>query len=700
MKHIRFAVTSLALAATALGVNAYDISVKNQDGQTFRATVDDLHNITFDTSGSPLTFTGTTGPALEAGNGAEDVTLRFNASMYWIVSDIDDSVTWLRFSKKYGAHGENQLTLSVDANDINAPRTANFTILCGFQKVEISLTQASKDVSNYVDIPDDNFRNYILTNFDADGDGRLSRQEAETITSIDCRNLSISSIAGVRQMTNLTDLNCAYNTITDALDLSGLTKLRTARTDHNLYESLSLAGCSALETLQANDNYSMVNYSPVYHLKSIDLSGCTSLKYVRLEDNALESIDLSDCSELTDIMLTINKLTQIDLTPCKKLVNAHMRTNRMTGTLDASECHELENLFVNDMQLTGINVTGCPKLRQLGATYNKIDAIDLTNCPELERLDIFSNNLSEIDLTNNTKLENLWIANNHLTTIDLSKNTLLKKLQAGNNEIGGTLDLSANSELTFLEVYGNKVEAVILAYSPNLDLINFNNNQLTSLDVTNAPNINSLVAYGNRLENVNLTAASNLSIINLDDNQLTQLDLSGCRSLAMVDINRNKLESLDVSNCSNLIELYATYNNMTSFIARDLWSLKTLELYNNQLAKLDLTGCIAIDALHFQNNNIEYFSPNTLEKLRYIDCRNNQLGSIDFSSNNYLQYAHGTGNPCKTVYLSEQAPNEQIVFDEDCNIFLGHPKDFDDVGGTTWGDGNINPWNRKPGQRK
>ncbi|MDE6438425.1 MAG: hypothetical protein K2L62_02095, partial [Muribaculaceae bacterium] len=125
-----------------------------------------------------------------------------------------------------------------------------------------------------------------------------------------------------------------------------------------------------------------------------------------------------------------------------------------------------------------------------------------------------------------------------------------------------------------------------------------------------------------------------------------------------------------------------------------------LELYNNSIERLDLTGCIALDALHFQNNNVEFFSPKGLDSVRYVDCRNNRIGSIDFSSNHKLQYAHGTGNPCKVVYLSEQAPNDQIIFDESCEIYLGYPKDFDDVGGSSWGDGTIDPWSLKAARRK
>lgn len=171
MNHYRFTLAGMAIAAAMLSANAYDISVKNTDGQVFRATVDDLENITFDTAGSPLTFTGEQGSNFTAGSSAEDVTVKFDASMYWIITGKDETASWMRISKNYGNAGENMLVLSLDANGINAPRTATFSILCGFQKVEVTVTQDAKDTVNFVDIPDDNFRAYILANYDTDSDG-------------------------------------------------------------------------------------------------------------------------------------------------------------------------------------------------------------------------------------------------------------------------------------------------------------------------------------------------------------------------------------------------------------------------------------------------------------------------------------------------------------------------------------------------
>lgn len=693
MNYYRLTLAGMAIAAAMLSAHAYDISVRNADGQIFRATVDDLENITFDTAGSPLTFIGNGGSSFEAGCDAEDIAVKFDASMYWIVSNVDDNASWMRISKNYGIAGENTIVVSLDANPLNAPRTASFTVLCGFQPVKITITQNSKGTSGFVEIPDDNFRAYILRNFDTNSDGKISHQEAEAITEINCREKEIKSMAGIRSMSNLTTLDCSYNEIEGTLDLSGLTKLKTANVDHNRYESLSLSGCSALETLYANDNWQSVNYQYFYMLKNIDLTGCSALKYVRLEDNALESIDLSDCSSLTDMFLISNNLKSIDVSACKNLVNLHLRKNKLSGTVDMAALPNLEYLSLSEIDdLSGINLTGCSKLRQLTASYTSISAIDLSDCKSLETLEIFGCKLSSIDLKNNPDLRSLWVSSNQLTALDVTGNPRLTKLRGGNNAITGTLDMSANSELELFEMNDNQIEEVKFATAESLNSINLNNNKIRNLDLKNVPNINSLVAYGNEITSVDLSKQAKMTILNLDDNLLTGLDLSGCEMLMSADINKNKLKSLDVSGCTSLVELYITFNEITDFKANNLKNFTTLEIYNNKLDRIDLKGCTKLSELHFHNNNVQFFSPKGLDALRYIDCRNNKIESIDFSSNGSLQYAHGTGNPCKIVYLNEEAPNEQIVFDESCKIVYGHPKDYDDVGTSNWGDGKVDPW--------
>jgi len=67
--------------------------------------------------------------------------------------------------------------------------------------------------SAVIEIPDADFKAYLLENFDADKDGNLSRTEADAITAISCPNLEIASLTGIEEFKNLESLDCHNNKI-------------------------------------------------------------------------------------------------------------------------------------------------------------------------------------------------------------------------------------------------------------------------------------------------------------------------------------------------------------------------------------------------------------------------------------------------------------------------------------------------------
>ena len=62
-------------------------------------------------------------------------------------------------------------------------------------------------------VPDAAFRQYLVEHFDKDGDGNLSGDEANDVKHIDCRNLGITSLAGIERFQNLLSVNCSGNPI-------------------------------------------------------------------------------------------------------------------------------------------------------------------------------------------------------------------------------------------------------------------------------------------------------------------------------------------------------------------------------------------------------------------------------------------------------------------------------------------------------
>lgn len=58
--------------------------------------------------------------------------------------------------------------------------------------------------------PDQNFKSYLLSNFDLNNDGEISEEEAAAITEVKCGNLGIRSLEGIEQLENLMILECGH----------------------------------------------------------------------------------------------------------------------------------------------------------------------------------------------------------------------------------------------------------------------------------------------------------------------------------------------------------------------------------------------------------------------------------------------------------------------------------------------------------
>ena len=86
-------------------------------------------------------------------------------------------------------------------------------------------------------------------------DGELTLMDLAGIDSLDARNKRIVDLAGIGQLTQLTQLELRRNEISDLTPLSGLTQLTTLGLDGNQISDLMfLSGLTQLTTLQLRSN--------------------------------------------------------------------------------------------------------------------------------------------------------------------------------------------------------------------------------------------------------------------------------------------------------------------------------------------------------------------------------------------------------------------------------------------------------------
>ena len=148
------------------------------------------------------------------------------------------------------------------------------------------------------DIADPTFLAYLVRYYDSDGDGLLSKMEADRVTSVSIDTDQVESLSGIEHLIGLKFLKCEGSW--DGLGEPG-GKLTSLDLSHNHLLEQVLCGWNRIERL--------------------DVSGCPKLKTLWCFGNRLRSLDVSACPELTDLNCEYNLLAGLDLTVNPALVS-------------------------------------------------------------------------------------------------------------------------------------------------------------------------------------------------------------------------------------------------------------------------------------------------------------------------------------------------------------------------------------------
>ena len=182
-------------------------------------------------------------------------------------------------------------------------------------------------------VPDKTFREYLLKQFDKDGNGVLTPAERYAVTEIDVENKYISNLSGLQFFPNLKVLNCSHNRLTK-LDVSKNTVLQELVCWENQLTSLDVSQNTALQELACFEN----------QLTSLDVSKNTELTYLKCSYNRLTELDVSKNTELTYLDCGYNRLTELDVSQNTKLTALYFVSNKITS-LQADNCTNLTVIF-------------------------------------------------------------------------------------------------------------------------------------------------------------------------------------------------------------------------------------------------------------------------------------------------------------------------------------------------------------------
>ena len=395
---------------------------------------------------------------------------------------------------------------------------------------EIQTVAVTLDAAHF---PDANFRAYLSSNVDKDGDGTLSVSEIENMYAMSIISKGISSLKGIEYFTATRILSCQGNSLT-TLDLSANTALTTLNCENNNLRSLDLSANTELKTVYCNTN----------SLSYLKVDGCTNLKVLTCYSNALATLDLRGTPLLEAAART---------TPTG--------TSYLTYQYDGARLavDKTTKLILNDAAADGIPVDEehFPDANFRAYVSSKADKdgngyLSTSEIGAMRDISVASKGISSLKgIEYFTALETLTCNKNDLTELDLSANTKLKK---------------------------------VYCYS----------NSLSELKVDGCTNLTYLSCWGNRLTTLDLSANTALTTLSCESNNLTALDLSANTALTTLNCEKNNLRSLDLSANTKLEEVYCYSNSLSELKVDGCTSLTYLSCWNNALASLDLRGAPAL----------------------------------------------------------------------------------------------------------
>ena len=470
--------------------------------------------------------------------------------------------------------------------------------------------------SQNVNIPDANFKDYLLNNklINKNNDEEIQFSEAaEFAGTIDVSKKKISDLTGIEEFTKLTVLKCHDNPLT----------------------TLNVSNNTALTELYCNDNL----------LTTLDVSKNTALTVLHCYHNKLTTLDVSNNEKLTQLWCFGNQLTTLVVSKntaltelyCPVYIPDENFKNYLVGDVSINLNEDDEIQFSEAANFTGT----------IDVSNKKIS--DLTGIEAFTNLTVLKcnkNKLKTLDVSNNKKLTKLYCQNNDLTTLNVSNE---------NNNSLSDFNATENPNLTCIQVDD---------YSDSKDSWKIDSDASFSEDCTAVVNIPDANFKNYLLNNVSINLNEDGEIQFSEAAQFTGTiyvsnmhisDLTGIEAftaLTALHCDGNKLKTLDVSKNTALTTLYCDGNK-----------LETLNVSNT-----------ALTGLWCRNNLLTTLDVSNNEKLYGLYCNNNDLTTLNVS--NKLVNLDATGNSNLTcIQVDDYSDSKDswkidlgVSFREDCTV--------------------------------
>jgi len=249
------------------------------------------------------------------------------------------------------------------------------------------------------------------------------------------------------------------------------------------------------------------------------------------------------------------------------------------------------------------------------------------------------------------------------------------------NNADGEIQASEALLITGLSIKNSNISSVegLQAFT-NLEGLDCNQNNLSSLDVTTLTNLSSLNCDHNILTNLTGLSAT-LFYVDCSYNQLTSLNINTLTNLYSIDCRNNLLQELIIPDTTHYPFIYASYNQLTAIDLSHLKKIHWLQLDHNNLTSIDFNNpnqFVSADDAHIDvsYNPLVHFDYSRLRTSIFTQAdqliiTNTLLTEITLQRASF-KYFYIHHNP-NLVYFSVRGYDNFDDYDQcfDCGIILG-----------------------------
>ena len=631
----------------------------------------------------------TTGSPLTAGAEGGTLTADVQTNMNYTIEVADDCKGWLTAGLQTKALRDETIEFIVAAN--TGGQRTGFVYLRDISDNSIietiCITQEGDPavLAETVTFADPNFKAFILSAYDVNGDGELQKTEALDILNLNL-STSYTSLIGIEHFPNLISLKTPSSL--SYLDVSKNTKLEILDFSNCEFEAIDLSknialkeltckGCSLTKIdLSNNSELTKLNCSGSNSLTLLNVTGLEKLKTIICGSCKISTLKTDGCTALTSLYCNNNALSTLDISSHTALSTLDCRGNNLS-TLNLSANTDLTTLDCSYNSLSKLNLSSNSKLIKYDVTHNLLTEIDFGNIPSISNFIYQAENttdfnlkikginistikissakyMTNIDISECEKLSDFYLSNTNVKTVDFSKQSLLETLYIGETPIL-SLDFANNQRLKTLTIYD--------LYLTQLDLSN--NTELTTLYLMGVNHLTGLDLSNNLLiNNLTLIENSNLSSLNLGDNPyLLNITTISNETGVKLKIKSKYLEKIYYSYNSSS-KTYSACEYYGGFDLSECPNLKVLSVYSDGTTSFDLSASTDLNYLYVRGDQLQTLNINKNSALKHLEVLAPYMQSLDLSGNTGLTYLSCTGSSIASIDLSKNTELTEVYLSE------------------------------------